>query len=155
MKLSTKNRFSDILRLMKRAAARQFTAILLTFWLSGIVLLFCCANMERVSAAETPESCPLSKAGHCNKSGDAAKPADLAAFQKQTLSFDCCGFIPRLFSKAQIFEKSSPLLTASETEKPAAPKFFYAAESFQSPAVYQTVIRNRSGTYLKNCVFRI
>jgi hypothetical protein len=147
--------------MMKSAFSQRIVSGVLVFWLSGIVLLFCCGNME-ARAAEAADSCPLAKMSHCNRQQQQASPdgednPDFAVFQKQSRAFDCCGFLPKVFDKARKLEKNPQvaLTAAATTEKISAPKFSFAVYAAEAPRIYQPAVRNRGSTYLKNCVFRI
>lgn len=139
--------------MMKPEFSQRIISSLLIVWLSGVVLLFCCGNMK-ARAAEA-ESCPLAKAGHCNRQASGEANVDFARFQRESHAFDCCGFLPQLFDKARKIEKNPQALAAATIGKIAAPKFSFVIHSVKSTKVYQPVIRNRGSIYLKNCVFRI
>jgi hypothetical protein len=138
---------------MKPRLTQRIISGALVIWLSGVVLLFCCGNMQaRVSEAD---SCPLAKAGHCDKQAVSENAVDFASFQRETGAFDCCGFLPKVFDKARKIEKIPQPATAATVAKISAPKFSFVVQRVESPKVYQPAIRNRGSTYLKNCVFRI
>lgn len=145
-----------------RRNAKQLTAGFLSIWLSGVVLLLCCGNMEARAAEAAADSCPLARMSHCDKQRQARSDSDennpdFAGVQKQSQTFDCCGFLPKVFDKARKIEKipQIALTAAAATEKIPAPKFSFVAQAAESPKIYQPVVRNRGSTYLKNCVFRI
>lgn len=162
---------------MKVSYPHRILAGLLAIWLSGVVLLFCCGNMETkaaAAAANETEFCPLSKSGsgsgsgassHCNKKSVSAAEAeaetDFAKFQSQSKIFDCCGFLPKIFDKARAAvggkNQKSSATAAVSLSGVSAPKFSFAFTGFvfDSPKVYQPVVHNRGSTHLKNCVFRI
>lgn len=138
---------------MKPAFSQRIISGALVLWLSGVALLFCCGNME-ARAAEV-DSCPLAKTSHCKKqSGDEAN-VDFARFQKNSLTFDCCAFLPKVFDKARKIEKNPQVSVATASAKIAAPKFSFVVETIKAPKVYAPLVHNRGSTYLKNCVFRI
>jgi hypothetical protein len=138
---------------MKSGFSQRIISSLLVIWLSGVVLLFCCGNME-ARAAEA-DSCPLAKTSHCDtQSGDETN-LDFASFQKENLAFDCCAFLPKVFDKARKIEKIPQVANVSTTVEVPAPKFSFVAHDVESPKIYQPVVHNRGSTYLKNCVFRI
>lgn len=139
---------------MKPAFTQRIVSGVLVLWLSGVALLFCCGNMQAQAAAEA-ESCPLAKTSHCNKRAGGETKVDFARFQReQSLTFDCCGFLPKVFDKARKIEKN-PQATATTAAKISAAKFSFVVEARKAPKVYRPPVRNRGGTYLKNCVFRI
>lgn len=138
---------------MKPAFSQRIISSVLVIWLSGIVLLFCCGNMEaRVSEAD---SCPLAKTSHCDRQASNENAVDFASFQKESRAFDCCGFLPKVFDKARKIEKIPQAATAAITAETPAPKFSFVVHSVKSPKIYQPVVHNGGSTYLKNCVFRI
>jgi len=131
-------------------AKRIFTAALV-LWLSGIVVLFCCDMPAEAAGAEI-ESCPLAKKAHCTKT---AETNSEYSFEGQPRTFDCCVFPAKIFDKARKLEKSPESAAIAETVETAAPKFFIVGEIFNSPKLYQSFVRNRGSTHLRNCVFRI
>lgn len=150
--------------MMKSAFSQRIISGTLVIWLSGVVLLFCCGNMEARAAAAVADdahSCPLAKTSRCDKQQAASDGGeddqDFARFQKQSRAFDCCGFLPKVFDKARKIEKNPQIaLTATAaTEKILAPKFSFVVRAAESPKIYRAIVRNRGSTYLKNCVFRI
>ncbi len=138
---------------MKPGFSQRVISSLLVIWLSGVVLLFCCGNME--ARAAVADSCPLAKAGHCDKQSGNESAVDFARFQKESRTFDCCGFLPNLFDKARKIEKNPQAATLTATAKTPAPKFSFVIHQVKSPKVYRPLVYNRGSTYLKNCVFRI
>jgi len=138
---------------MKSAVSQRIISSLLVVWMSGVVLLFCCGNME-ARAAEA-DSCPLAKTSHCDKQTGGETNLDFARIQKESWAFDCCGFLPKLFDKARKIEKNPQAATIATTAKPRAPKLSFVIQTVKSQKVYQPIVQNRGSTYLKNCVFRI
>ncbi len=134
---------------LRHNTKRIFTAALI-LWLSGIVVLFCCGTMP-TKAAEI-ESCPLAKKGHCTKT---AGNNPEHSFEKHPPTFDCCVFPAKIFDKARKLEKSPEPAVVPETNEIAAPNFFIVEQIFKSPKFYQSFVRNRGGTHLRNRVFRI
>ncbi len=132
----------------KRAAA-----ILLIFWLSGVVFLFCC-EMSKAKASET-ENCPLSKTSHCNNKLNDETVSQLASFQTENHTIDCCLFPSQVFDKARKLETNQPTATLTAVVKAPTAKFFFVKHESGSPKVYHSLILNRGSTRLKNCVFRI
>jgi hypothetical protein len=138
---------------MKPGFSQRIISSVLVIWLSGIVLLFCCGNMETQAAGT--DSCPLAKTSHCDKQSGGENNLDFARFQKESQAFDCCGFLPKVFDKARKIEKIPQVATAAASAEISAPKFSFVVESIKSPKIYQPLVHNRGSTYLKNCVFRI
>lgn len=128
---------------------RIFTAALV-FWLSGIVVLFCCGSMP-TKAAEI-ESCPLAKKDHCTKTAEMDAEH---SFEQHSPTFDCCVFPAKVFDKVRKLEKSSEFLAAAETFEVVTPKIFVVEKVFKSPVFHQSFVRNRGSTHLLNRVFRI
>lgn len=138
---------------MKPAFSQRIISGALVLWLSGVALLFCCGNME--TRAAEPDACPLAKTSHCKKQPGAETKVDFARFQRESLTFDCCAFLPKVFDKARKIEKNPQVAIATATVKTTAPKFSFVVETIRTPKVYQPMVHNRGSTYLKNCVFRI
>ena len=129
---------------------KQLITASLVIWMSGIVFVFCC-EMPNVKAAQN-DSCPLSKIGHCQK---AKTTNESASYQLEEKSFDCCAFLAYLFDKTRKPLQNQPLALITSSAKLLSPKFHYTIYTVKTAKVYRSVIHNRSGTYLKNCVFRI
>jgi hypothetical protein len=138
---------------MKSGFSQRLISSVLVIWLSGVVLLFCCGNME-ARAAEA-DSCPLAKTSHCDKQSSDENSLDFARFQKESLTFDCCAFLPKVFDKARKIEKIPQVANVSKSAEIPAPKFSFVVQNVKSPKIYRPVVHNRGSTYLKNCVFRI
>ncbi len=132
----------------KRAAA-----ILLIFWLSGVVFLFCC-EMSKAKASET-ENCPLSKTSHCNNKLNDETVSQLASFQTENHTIDCCLFPSQVFDKARKLETDQPMATLATVVKTPTAQFFLVKREFGTPKNYHSLSLNRGNTHLKNCVFRI
>jgi len=135
---------------LQQYTKRFFTAALV-FWLSGIVVLFCCDMPTQAAGAEI-ESCPLAKKGDCAKTAEANSEH---AFGQEPRTFDCCIFPTKIFDKARKLEKSPEAAAIAETIETAAPKFFIVGRFFKSLTFYQSFVRNRGSTHLTNRVFRI
>lgn len=134
--------------------AKRTSAGLLAVWMSGIVFLLCCGAMPEAKAAEV-ESCPLAKKGHCAKSAGDENAVQFVSFQNADSVFDCCGFLPQVFDKARKIERNQ--LTADVPVKPEIKSPLLVSIKVQPNAffAYRPRPLNRSGTYLKNQVFRI
>lgn len=127
---------------------RKITSSLLVVWLSGFVLLFCCAAME--ARAET-EFCPLAKAkSHCDKAKTGAP-----TFSNDSASkFGCCGFLPAVFDKARKIEKTSQIDSVHQV-KIDSPRFSSVEKRFAAAGFYRPPEFDRKKIFIKNCVFRI
>lgn len=134
---------------LRHNTKRIFTAALV-FWMSGVIVLFCCGNMP-AKAAEI-ESCPLAKKGHCTKT---AEQNLVESFGQKPLSFDCCAFPAKIFDKIRKLEKSPEPLAIAATVEIAAPPIFAVEKIFKTAKFHRSFVRNRGGTYLQNQVFRI
>ncbi len=143
----------------QNSKAKRILAGLLAVWMSGIIFLFCCGTPKTQTA--DIESCPLAKAGHCKKS-----VSDKAAADENLLRFatddnggpllDCCGFLPKVFDRIRKSESSPQIAFSPATQvKPIAPPIQFAKTEPNNFLSYCPRPINRSGTYLKNQVFRI
>lgn len=140
---------------------KRVFAGLLAVWMSGIVFLLCCGAMPKAARESAEmESCPLAKAGHCHKSSSVNTPIDgnalrFEANRNDDSTFECCGFLPRFFDKVRKGENIQlvAVLPARAESTPAT----FAFVRIKSNAFfgYRPRPLNRSGTYLKNRVFRI
>lgn len=131
---------------------KRILAAALVVWMSGIVVLFCC-EMPTANAADVEiESCPLAKKGNCAKTS--AKTSE-HSFNREPLSFDCCTFPAKIFDKARKLENAPQSPIIAESIEIAAPKFFGKQKTFKFSGFYQSFVRNRGSTYLRNRVFRI
>lgn len=139
--------FPDILR---QKTKRIITAALI-FWLSGVVVLFCCQMPANVANDEI-ESCPLAKKGNCAKTF----VKDAREFVGQVpLAFDCCDFPAKIFDKARKLENVPQPLLITKAIEIVAPRFLAFRQNFQALTFHQSFVRNRGSTYLRNLVFRI
>lgn len=136
----------------KKLAIRS-TATLMAVWLSGIMFLFCCAEMNAAPPAESAPSANLS--AHCDKAPVEQAPGDVASSSEETCS-DCCGFIPLVFDKARKIELDQKQL-ATVVLKPQALRHELPAvttrakQNFALPAYFS----NKQDSYLVNRTFRI
>jgi hypothetical protein len=137
---------------LQQNTKRIFSAALI-FWMSGVIVLFCCGNMPTVKAAsEEIESCPLAKKGHCAKTSE--ENTDYS-FNQESNAFDCCAFPARIFDKVRKIEKSPESAMVVEAVEVSTLRFYLTAKTYQTPQFYQSFVRNRGSTYLQNRVFRI
>lgn len=141
---------------MKTNLFQQFinklAAALVIFWLSGLILVFCCENL---SATEQKESCPLAKSSHCAKSSSEKKSSSQLSVTKDFQTYGCC-LLPNIFDKARKVESHSQA-DVDETfalEIPAA-KFSALGTKAVASIPYHPALISKSRTYLKNRVLRI
>lgn len=130
---------------------------LLAVWMSGVCFLFCCGAPNVQAEAE---SCPLAKTNHCGKShGAKASKNDNApkfeSLQNNGLAFDCCGFFPTIFSKERNVEKTNHIAELPATLEIASPALVFVKVKSKAFVACKSRTLNKSGTYLKNQVFRI
>jgi len=122
----------------------------MSVWLTGIVFLFCCEQMN--AASMEPEFCPLRKMSkHCDRMKESDAPT---VGTTSTESFKCCGFLPIVFDKVRKIERSESFAVAN------APAVVQTDLTYSTVRTYQKVfhvprIESRQGTYLRNCNFRI
>lgn len=145
-------------RLPQNSITKRVFAGLLAVWLSGVVFLFCC-GMPNAQAAEA-ESCPLAKMGRCDKSVSDKPSTDenalrLETFQSDKSALDCCGFLPQVFDKARKAEPVQQIAAAAEKQSIEPPTFAFVKIKSNAFFKYRPRPLNRSGTYLRNRVFRI
>lgn len=137
----------------QNSVTKRIFAGLLAVWLSGVVFLLCC-GMPKAQAAEI-ESCPLAKKGHCAKSSGDENALRFEIIQNADASFDCCGFLPQVFDKVR---KAERIQEVPELPiKPEVPALSFDLIKTQAAAsfYYRPRAVDRSGTYLRNRVFRI
>lgn len=147
----------------QNSKTKRVFAGLLALWMSGIVFLFCCGAMPNAKAQGLDaESCPLAKKGHhCDKSTGEKSPSDENAVRfdanlADDSSFDCCGFLPLVFDRARKTENIKQVAAiATAQAAPNSPQFVFIKIEPKVAFGYQPRPLNRSGTYLKNRVFRI
>ena len=132
---------------------KKVVAGLLAVWLSGAVFLFCCET-SKAKVSEV-DSCPLKKASHCNKKSTDETVSQLALLTAENYTIDCCRFPAQVFDKARKLEPNQQPANVSAIVKIPSPKFAFFKTEFQPANFYQSVIRNRGSTFLRNCVFRI
>lgn len=140
----------------QKSKIKRISTGLLALWMSGIFFLTCCGKMS-VQAAEI-EKCPLAKKGHCQKSlnNEAAPRFELAGTESG--AFNCCGFLPQLFSLISKVKKSENNWNIVDVpSKPAVvfPVFHFIKLKPDTFFKYHSLVLNRRNTFLRNCVFRI
>ncbi len=138
---------------------KRIFAGLLAVWMSGVVFLFCC-GVPKIQAAQI-ESCPLAKKNHCDKSAIGSKSStDENAVRFETAqadgpAFNCCGFLPQVFDKVKKAESNHQIAEAPKRTVIESPAFVFIKIESDTFTAYRPRPLNRSGTYLKNRVFRI
>lgn len=136
----------------RNSVTKRIFAGLLAVWLSGVVFLLCC-GMPKAQAEI--ESCPLAKIGHCAKSSGDENALRFEIFQNADSSFDCCGFLPQVFDKVRKAERNQEVSELPiKLEVPALSFNFINTQAAASFYCRPRPI-DRSGTYLRNRVFRI
>lgn len=143
---------------MKASFGRQNTkraiAGFLAVWLSGVVFLFCC-EMPLAKASET-ESCPLEKASHCNKKLPSETASQFDSLETKNETVNCCPFMTQVFDKARKLETNPQTAEITATVIVVSPtKLSFLKTTAPSLTEYQSIVRNRGSTYLRNRVFRI
>jgi len=129
---------------------RSFTAFL-AVWLSGVVLLFCCGQLN--ARASEGDHCPLAKmAGHCSKAEQ--QTAAPVAVEGSPECFDCA-FLPVLFDKARKLESpqkhfAAPVVAATLVEPPIR-----VAAIAPVPSIYETRLADSRRIFIRNRVLRI
>jgi len=136
-----------------RQNINKIVSSLLTVWMSGVILLFCC-EVSKARAAEA-DSCPLAKISHCDKTSTGESVSQFASFQTDNQNLDCCQFLPSVFDKARKIETILLSTEIATTAKISLPKFSLVKAEFNLQKFYRPIALNLSGTYLKNRVFRI
>lgn len=137
----------------QNSATKRIFAGLLAVWLSGVVFLLCC-GMPKSQAAEV-ESCPLAKKGHCAKSSGDENALRFEIVQNADSSFDCCGFLPQVFDKVRKAERNQEVSELPVKLEVSSLSFGFIRIQPSTFYGYRPQPLNRSGTYLKNRVFRI
>lgn len=143
----------------QNSKTKRIFAGLLAVWMSGIVFLLCCGAMQAKSGAEI-ESCPLAKSEHCGKSKsgnpnlDESDPQIKAVFS-ESASFDCCGFLPYVFNKIKKSENIQQIVAVKSRVVIDPPSFISIKNEPENFFSYCSRPLNKSGTYLKNRIFRI
>ena len=102
---------------------------------------------------EMDESCPMQK-GHdcCKKEKDDKNKVSETEKDKA----DCCVFKPQKTLSSDLQNSKETKQAQAVTEKIVAPNpSYFIKQTYKSPSVYHSAIRNRGSTYLQNCVFRI
>lgn len=132
---------------------KRIVAGMLAVWLSGVMFLFCCeATKSKVSGTE---SCPLAQSHLCHKQQKSENASQLASFQTEYQTANCCRFPSQVFDKARKLETNHQPAEVTTIVKIPAPKLFPVKREFSRPKIYRSLVLNRGSTRLVNCVFRI
>ncbi len=132
---------------------KRVIASLLAVWLSGVVFLFCCETSQAKTLEA--ESCPLAKVSHCNKKPADTNALELVSLKTENQTFDCCRFPAQVFDKARKIETNQQTAEVATTIKVPSLKVLFVKTNFKRPKVYQSFVRSRGSTFLRNRVFRI
>jgi hypothetical protein len=136
---------------MKFFSAQKLIALSLIIFLSGTCCLLCC-EMMKVKAAGG-ESCPLSKGSHhCPKANKPETSQNVVEAAADTEK--CCPFISK---RGEIAKNADVDLTfaGASLVKVSEPIELPVDSAFAALKIYSSNVRDRGGTYLANCVFRI
>jgi len=124
----------------------------LAVWLSGVVFLFCCDEINGESKAD---SCPLAKmSAHCDKA-EKDKASQVIASQTTEQGMDCCAFIPVLFDKTRTVERNQQPSAAAPSLVVEVPRLVLIPSDFAPAKAYRSIALLRNDTFLKNRTFRI
>jgi len=132
---------------------KRVVAGLLAIWLSGAVFLLCCETSK--AEVSIVESCPLKKASHCDKKSTDETVPQFASLGAENHTIDCCRFPSQTFDKARKLETHQQPAQVPANVKVPTPKFASFKTKPESPSFYQSFVRNRGSTHLRNRVFRI
>ena len=125
----------------------------LMIWLSGVVFLLCCTEINGKTADK--EFCPLAKmSAHCDKAG---RNESSQAFTSQTKEqeMNCCAFISVFFDKNRKIDSNQQFAAHAPAASVERPKLISAGPIFTRTILYHSITPRKNNTYLKNCTFRI
>ena len=121
-------------------------------WLSGVVLLFCC---DEINGRSMKADCPLAKmSAHCDK-GEKDKASQVIASQTAEQGMECCAFIPVLFDKTRTVESGQQPSAAAPALVVEVPRLVSIQANFAPASSYRSTALLRNNTFLKNRTFRI
>lgn len=127
----------------------------LAVWLSGVVFLVCCGvNYAKPALPETA-SCPLAKKGHCSQSAQSEENEKTAVALKDVPASDCCAFLSFVYNKSRKTESSVQIAELPGETFLKESAFVVKSKSRAVAVIYRPPIFDRTGTYVKNRVFRI
>lgn len=142
---------------MKRACATSIAhkalVGLMSFWLSGVVLLLVC-NARMPNPAM--DHCPLMKLGaRCDKA-DKNKPTESLTSETNQHEIDCCAFIPAFFDKSRVFDgEQQGVVSAPVSSVIIRPSYSPVGHVFKPASSFQSTALLKNDTFLKNHTFRI
>ncbi len=139
---------------MKSVAVQKLLALSLIVFLSGTCCLLCCDLTKVAAAFGSAESCPLSKSRHCPRPAkqEVSTANTFTVSAEQTRTF--CPFISKRGDVVQSVKGDLKFIAVAPV-KIAAPPVLFVKPAFTADRVSNSFIRDRGGTYLTNCVFRI
>lgn len=124
----------------------------MAFWLTGVVFLFCCEQIN--SAAKDAEFCPLAKiSAHCDKSGGGE--TSNVSVSDGDLAMDCCEFLPAVFSKARKLEQVQKLGLPALSAQVVNPRRIALIDETPVPPVLPSHISDHHKLFIRNCAIRI
>jgi hypothetical protein len=130
-------------------------------WLSGILVLICCNShiftaIAMNSLDEEAESCLLGEGHDCCKKKAKAND-DLAKISEdEGKTVDCCVFKPQKTLSADLSNSKNTKQTTVITAKTETPKLsYFIKQTYKTPQIYHSVIRNLGNIYQQNCSFQI
>ncbi len=134
---------------------QKLLALSLIVFLSGTCCLLCCDLTKVAAAFAGAESCPLSKTHHCPQpvKQEVSTANAFTVSAEQTRTF--CPFISKRGDVVVQNIKGDLKFIAVAAVKIAAPPVLFAGPGFTAERASNSFIRDRGGTYLTNCVFRI
>ena len=135
-----------------RKISHKAIAGFLMIWLSGVVFLLCCTE---INANTDEEFCPLARMSADCDNAETKKDSQAVTNQTDEQGMDCCAFLPPLFDKGRTIETNQkvedvPPVTAIEGRKPLS-----VHAPFTSGSFYNSTVRFKNNTFLKNRTFRI
>ena len=137
----------------QNSITKRILSGLLAIWMSGFVLLFCCGTSSARAAEK--DSCPLVKKDHCSKSKETEKVSQFETVLDDNSTFDCCGVLPQLLDKVRKVEINRQFAALPATLDITRLSVFPIQSKERNFFEYRPPMLDRSGTYLKNHVFRI
>lgn len=120
----------------------------LVFWLSSVLVVICCGIM-------TPEVSASEDIPECHKKHQTDNDKNKIS-ESESEKDDCCVFKPVKTLSYDLQKQQEVEQSLAITEKFVTPKpVYFTKQTYNSPAIYHSAIRNRGSTYLINCNFRI
>lgn len=131
---------------LKQILPKAISAFLV-FWLSSVLVLICCVVMPvDVSAADDVPA--------CHKFNNAEDDSDKIS-ETEKEEADCCIFKPTKTLSSDLQKQQNVKQISAVTEKITLPTpVYFVKQSYKTPSVYHSAIRNRGSTHLIICNFR-